>query len=254
MKLRVLGAFGAVGLGQRPAAFLLDERILIDGGTVTGALTVAEQLDVEHAIVSHAHLDHIAGLAYLAETLALVDATRPVTIASIEPVVETLRGGVFNDALWPDFARIPSPGAAVVRYRTLVADAEQRLGDLWVTPIRVNHTVPTVGFIVHDGTTGFVYSGDTGPTDELWTAARGLRGLRAIVLECAFPNRLHRLAEVARHLTPELLRRELAKLPADLPVWIYHVKPQFAEETAEELARIGDGRVMLLEQDKTYRL
>ena len=62
------------------------------------------------------------------------------------------------------------------------------------------------------------------------------------------------LAAVAGHLTPELLRREIDKLPADLPVWIYHVKPQFYDEIAGELARIDAARLTILEQDKTYTI
>lgn len=252
MKIRVLGAFGAEGLGQRPAAFLVNDRLLIDAGTVAGALAVPEQIVLEHALVSHSHLDHIVGLAYLTETLAFSDVRRPLTIASIEPVVEALRSAVFNNVVWPDFAQIPHADTPVMRYRTLIEDAEQRVGDLWVTPVAVNHVVPTSGFILHDGTSGVIYSGDTGPTDALWKAARGLRGLRAIILECAFPNRHAELAELAKHMTPDLIRRELDKLPADVPVWVFHVKPQFAEEVAEELARIDGERVSLLEQDKIY--
>lgn len=253
MKIRVLGAFGGEGLGQRPSAFLVNERLLIDGGSVTGALTVPEQLEIEHALVSHSHLDHIAGLAYLTDTLASYGSQRPVTLASLEPVVEALRSAVFNNVVWPDFAQIPE-GSPVIKYRSLIEGVEQRLGDLWVTPIPVTHTVPAAGFILHDGSTGLIYSGDTGPTRALWEAARGLRGLRAVILECAFPNRLAALAEIARHMTPDLIRRELGKLPADVPVWVFHVKPQFFEETAEELSRIDGGRVAVIEQDKTYEL
>src|SRR6058998_2773118 len=252
MKIRVLGAFGSEGLGQRPSAFLVNDKILIDGGSVSGALTVPEQLAVEHAIVSHAHLDHIAGLVYLSESLGFCEVGAAVTIASIDPVITALRAGVFNNTLWPDFSKIPHPDVPVVKYRTLIEDVEQRVGELWVTPVAVNHTVPTAGFIVHDGSTGIIYSGDTGPTEALWRTARGLQGLRAVILECAFPNRLGPLAEVAKHLTPALIRRELDKLPGNLPVLIYHVKPQFHEEIAEELERIGGGRVSILEQDRTY--
>src|SRR5438445_527889 len=109
-------------------------------------------------------------------------------------------------------------------------------------------------FIVHDGGTGFIFSGDTGPTEALWKAARGLRGLRAAFVECAFPNRMAKLAEVARHMTPDLLRRELDKLPPDLPVWIYHIKPQFYDEIVDELSRVDAGHIIVLEQDKTYTL
>jgi len=254
MKVRVLGAFGSEGLGQRPSAFLVNDRVLVDAGTVSGALTVPEQLDIEHALITHSHLDHVAGLAFLSETLACCGAQRPVTVTSTAAVVDALKTSVFNNVVWPDFARIPNASAPVVKYRTLVEEAEQRVGDLWVTPVAVTHTVPTVGFVIHDGTRGFVYSGDTGPTRALWTAARGLTGIRAVVLECAFPSRLAGLAEAAHHMTPALIQRELEKLPPEVPIWIYHVKPQFFEETADELARIGGGRVVMMEQDKTYSL
>ena len=55
-------------------------------------------------------------------------------------------------------------------------------------------------------------------------------------------------------MTPALIQRELDKLPPEVPIWIYHVKPQFFDETADELARIGGGRVVMMEQDKTYPL
>jgi ribonuclease BN (tRNA processing enzyme) len=253
MKIRVLGAYGAEGLTQRASAFLVNDRILVDAGTVTGALTVPEQIVIEHAIITHAHLDHVAGLAFLTETLACCGPSRPITITSLAPVVDAVRSGVFNNVVWPDFARIPSASEPVVKYRTLVEEAEQRVGDLWVTPVAVSHTVPTSGFIVHDGETGFVFSGDTGPTEALWRAARGLN-VKAVILECAFPNRLGAIAEASRHMTPARVRREMEKLPANVPVWIYHVKPQFAEETAEELARIDGAPLLMLEQDKIYSL
>src|SRR5919108_340880 len=248
MKIRVLGDYGAEGLGQRPTSFLVNDRILIDAGTVGGALPVSEQRLIEHALISHSHLDHVAGLAFLTESLAFSESrATPLTVASLEPVVNALRQGVFNNIAWPDFAQIPAE-APVMKYRTLVEEAEQRVGDTWITPVAVNHAVPTSGFIVHDGATGFLFSGDTGPTDALWKAARGLRGLRAAFVECAFPNRMAELAGVARHLTPDLLCRELDKLPAGIPLWVYHVKPQFYDEIAAELSRVDAARISIVEQ------
>jgi hypothetical protein len=73
-----------------------------------------------------------------------------------------------------------------------------------------------------------------------------------VILECAFPNRLAGLAAVARHMTPELIGRELDKIPADVPVLIFHVKPQFHDEIGEELSVVGGARITMLEQDRTY--
>jgi cAMP phosphodiesterase len=252
MKIRVLGAWGAEGLAQRPSAFLVNDTILIDGGTVGGALSRQEQVRIEHALISHAHLDHIAGLAFLTETMALCEAPKPLTISSLEPVVKSLRTTVFNDALWPDFTQIPSPDRPIVKYRGMVDEVEYPVGDLWVTPVAVNHTVACSGFIVHDETSGIVYSGDTGPTDALWKAAARLKTLRAVIIECAFPNRLDRLADVAKHMTPARIRRELDKLPGDAPVLIFHVKPQFHDEIGEELGQIAGHRISFMEQDKSY--
>jgi cAMP phosphodiesterase len=252
LKIRVLGAFGSEGMGQRPSAFLVDERVLVDAGTVGGALTVGEQVKIQHALISHAHLDHIAGLAFLTDTLAMMVPERQVTVSSIEPVIDSLRTHAFNDALWPNFTTIPSGSNPVLGFRSLPDEAEARIGDLWVTPVPVEHTVPTTGYIVHDGETGFLYSGDTGPTDRLWRVAREMRGLRALIVETAFPNRLDALARVSGHLTPDMLRREIDKMPPDVPIWIFHIKPQLFQETAEQLATIDPARIHTLEQGKTY--
>src|SRR5881398_2057120 len=139
MKFRVLGAFGGEGLGHRPSAFLINDRTLIDAGTVSSALTVPEQLSIEYALISHSHLDHVAGLVYLSETLGFCETGAAVTVTGIDPVVSTLRWSVFNNILWPDFSKIPHADVPVVKYRALVEDVEQRVADLWVTPVHVNH-------------------------------------------------------------------------------------------------------------------
>jgi ribonuclease BN (tRNA processing enzyme) len=235
MKIKVLGSYGSEGPGQRPSALLVDDRVLVDAGTVGGALTAAEQVDVEYALISHAHFDHIAGLCFLTDTLAML-------------------AHVFNDLVWPNFANIPTPANPVLAYRPMAENGEARVGELWVTPIQVEHTIPTAGFIVHDGETGFVFSGDTGPTRKIWQAAKEMRGLKAVIIETSFPSRMDGLAKASGHLTPEMLKRELDKAPPDVPVWVYHVKPQLYQETAEELAKIDSTRIHILEQGKTYTL
>jgi ribonuclease BN (tRNA processing enzyme) len=254
MKVRVLGAHGSEGLGCRPSSFLVDGRVLVDAGSVGGALGLEEQLAIEHALVSHSHLDHVAGLGFLSETLALVGATRPLVVTSIAPVLDALRSSFFNSVVWTDFSSIPSPEAPAVRYRELPQNVESEVGHLRVTPVAVNHTVPTAGYVVHDGRSGFVYSGDTGPTEALWEAARRVPQVKAVILECSFPNRCVAIAEVAKHLTPELVAREVEKLPPGVDVWIFHIKPIFREETAAELARVSGRRIVLLREDEVYEI
>src|SRR6266496_3654741 len=89
MKIKVLGSYGSEGPGQRPSALLVDDRVLVDAGTVGGALTAAEQIDIEYALISHAHFDHIAGLCFLTDTLAIFAPERRVTACILAPVLHS---------------------------------------------------------------------------------------------------------------------------------------------------------------------
>src|SRR3990172_5636905 len=128
MKIKVLGVFGSEGQGQRPSAFLVNDRMLVDAGSVPGALNIDEQREIEHALLSHAHLDHIVGLAFLTDTLDNQNAKRPVTPTMFAPVVDDLKKHAFNDRLWPDFTTIPTSQTAVLGYRTLTEAVESRVG------------------------------------------------------------------------------------------------------------------------------
>lgn len=255
MRLRVLGAYGSEAPnGKHPTAFLLNERILLDAGSVTSVLNVAEQDVIENVLLSHSHLDHVAGLGYLTEARALDGAERPLTLCSSAAVLTSLRNTFFNNVVWPDFSAIPSAAQPIIRYRALRLQVEHEIGGLYVTPIPVNHTVHTVGFIIREGDHSFVYSGDTGPTEALWQAARKQPEVRAVMIECSYPNRLGEVADVAKHLTPRLLEKEMAKLSPDARVMIFHIKPQFYAETAAELRRVNSERIILLEQGRTYKI
>src|SRR3972149_1403627 len=94
------------GCWWAPAPWAAGPRV--DAGTVGGALSVPAQIAVEHAILSHAHLDHTVGLAFLTDTLAMIAPERCITACSIAPVIAALRAHIFNDTLWPNFTVIPS--------------------------------------------------------------------------------------------------------------------------------------------------
>jgi ribonuclease BN (tRNA processing enzyme) len=257
VELRVLGSQGGSAPKRHLPGLLLDGTVLLEAGCVTSTLELGEQLEIRHVLLSHAHLDHTGGLAYLADNHCCARVSsgndQGLTVCSIAPVVEDLRDHFFNGRLWPDFSAIPSAGNPVVRLRTLRPGVSQPIGDhLAVTPVPVHHTVPTTGFIVDDGTGALVFSGDTGPTEGLWALAREMGNVRAIVVETSFPNRLEALAEVSGHLTPSLLARELDKMPP-CPVWVYHIKPMFYDETVNELSRL-DSRVRVLTDGEVHVL
>ena len=70
MKVRVLGCSGAIARECRTTSFLLDADILVDAGTGVGDLTLDEMVGIDHVLLTHSHLDHIAALPLMLDAIA----------------------------------------------------------------------------------------------------------------------------------------------------------------------------------------
>lgn len=119
MKLRVLGCSGGIGGRHlRTTSMLLDHDILIDAGTGVADLSIAELAVIDHVFLTHSHLDHIASLPLMIDTVA-DRRTRPLTVYSTPSVLTILRNHIFNWAIWPDFSEVPSPESPFLRYQNV---------------------------------------------------------------------------------------------------------------------------------------
>ena len=114
MKVRVLGCSGAIARDCRTTAFLIDQDTLIDAGTGVGDLTREEMLRIDDVFLTHAHLDHIACLPLMVDTIASGRAGRPLRVHALPHTLAALRQHVFNDLIWPDFTRLPCPDAPLL--------------------------------------------------------------------------------------------------------------------------------------------
>lgn len=256
MDLRVLGCHGGETATHRCPAFLVDQRLVLDAGSITGVLSLEEQRRIEFVLVTHAHLDHVRDLAMLSDTRTQQGGA-PLTVASTAGTLNVLREHFFNDRLWPDFSRIPSREQPTLIYRELTPGEATQLGEHAVTPVLVDHTVEACAFIVERGSSALAYSGDTGPTERLWRELAARPQLKALIMEVAFPNDQATLARVSGHHTPESLERELRKLPAihrDLPVFLFHIKPVFQQVVEQELSRIDARNITILNLGDEYLL
>jgi len=254
MKLRVLGPYGGELPGCYLSGFLLDESVLIDAGTISLVLDQKDQLKIEHVLISHPHLDHIAALPHMAVNVFANDSN-PVYIYGLKTTLEALNKHILNNLIWPDFTKINRPnGKAVFELCKMDEGVESKVGPYQVRPIRVNHPVPTCGFIItHEGKS-IAYSGDTGATDEFWEAVSDAPNLRGLLVEVSFPNRLQKLAEITGHLTPEGLRQELKKVRRKLnvPVIAFHIKPEYEKEIRKELKETEIPQAEVSKTDKVY--
>src|SRR3954469_781911 len=158
MKLRVLGCSGGIGGRHlRTTSFLVDSDILIDAGTGVGDLSLAELSLIDHIFITHSHLDHVASIPFLVDTVGGM-RSKPLTVHATRATTEILKNHLFNWAIWPDFTEIPTPEAPFLRYEELELGASFSLNERTITAIPARHTVPAVGYHLDSGAASLVFS------------------------------------------------------------------------------------------------
>ncbi|MFQ5895657.1 MAG: MBL fold metallo-hydrolase [Nitrospinota bacterium] len=251
IRLRVLGCYGGKEPRRNLTSFLLNDVLLVDAGAAASALTPEEQVRLEAVVLSHAHLDHVGELPFLADNIFGCKGSS-LKLVSVQPVLEDVKRHLLNDRIWPDFTALSAGSCPALELMAIEEGVEHQVGGVGLMAVEVNHVVNAVGYIFQDDSGGIVYTGDTGPTERLWEYARSVEDLRAILIEVSFPDRLRKVAESAKHLTPRMLQAEIRKMPPDVPIYLHHIKPRFYDEVIEEVKRLGEPRIQVLVQGETY--
>jgi len=241
MQVRVLGCSGAIAKDCRTTSFLVDGDLLVDAGTGLGDLTLAEMVGIDDVLLTHSHLDHVAALPLMLDAVA-TRRDKPLRVHALSATIDALRSHVFNNVIWPDFARIPSSDAPFVTFHPIAIGQTLQLGNRALKHVEVlpaAHTVPACGFAVRCASGGphWVFSGDTERNPPFWKRVNQL-DVGMLVIETAFSNREQSLAQRSLHLSPSTLAHELAQIAHDkrYPIYITHTKPA---ETAEIMSQIG---------------
>ena len=253
MKLRVLGCSGGIG-GRlmRTTSMLVDHDILIDAGTGLTELTLAEMAMIEHIFITHSHLDHLAALPLMIDSVADMH-DRPITLYATDATLEIIKNHIFNWAIWPDFSEIAIRQEAVMQYQTIRIGEPLRLGERTITAVPAEHTVPAVGYHLDSGQGSLVFTGDTTVNDAFWPVINRISNLKYLIIETAFSNRERRLAQTSKHLCPSMLAEELARLERDVSVFITHLKPGQVELIMGEIEEcIGDFRPKMLQNNQLF--
>jgi 3',5'-cyclic-nucleotide phosphodiesterase len=240
MDLRVIGCHGGETPKHRTSAFLLDDDLTLDAGSLTSGLELGAQCKLEACLVSHAHLDHIRDLATIADNRCQNECASLV-IAGTKGTIRILKKHFFNGLLWPDFSVIPTKmGKPTIEYLELHAEKPQTVAGRNVRAVMVDHTIEACGFIVQGKDGAIAYSGDTGPTTRLWELLNEVPDLKALLMEVSFPNKEQKVATISGHHTPRTLGAELKKYraPKNLPTLLYHIKPSFQAEVERECAAL----------------
>lgn len=246
IRLHVLGAGGALPTADRgPAAYWLEidgHGLLLDPGP--GALVrlvrepgAPDGVDTLPAVLlSHLHLDHAADLAPLLFALhsVLARPAPPLLVAGppgLAAYLDRLRE-LYGDWLAPRGREIEirevSPGEAV-----------RLAGGGRAECFAVDHPEDRfsrvcLGWTFSDAAgRRLVYSGDTGPSDEL---ARQARGCNLLLVECTTPDDL----AVAGHLSPAQVTALVRGAQPDLVV-LTHLYPLVARLAPDAVVQAASG-------------
>ena len=170
--------------------YLINGTVAIDAGSLGLYGTIAEQSRIKHVLITHSHLDHIGSASCLRIDAVYDGSGDCVQIYANAHVLDCVRKDVFNNRVYPDFFHISTFRPPYLEAHELTSGKPIEVAGLRITPVEVNHVVPTFGFVVEDDHSAVVFPSDTGPTDEIWKVARACPHLKAVFLECTFTESL----------------------------------------------------------------
>lgn len=240
MKLRILGCSGGIGGNMRTTSMLLDHDVLIDAGTGVGDLSLAEMVAIDHVFVTHSHLDHIASIPFMLDSVGFM-REKPLIVHATAETIAILKQHIFNWQIWPDFCEIPNALQPCLSFEPITLGKTVDLAGRKITPIPANHVVPAVGFQLDSGQASLVFSGDTTTCDAMWEAINRIENLKYLLVETAFSNAELELSIMSKHFCPSLLAKDILKLKRNPEVFITHLKPGEVELTMQEISECITG-------------
>ncbi len=254
MKITLVPSAVSVGGGSPGfflSSYLIDEVVAIDAGGLGLIDDLEAQQRIEHIFLTHSHIDHIASLPILLDSV-FQSGGRCITVHAGAATLESLRRDVFNNRVWPNFIEMSEKGTPFVKVALLEPGCPVEAGGLRITPLAVDHVVPTLGFLVESPGVTVAIPSDTRPTDSFWRAAGASPELKAVFLEASFPNAMSELAMISGHLTPATFAAEARKLSRPVPFIAVHIKPRFYDQVVAELHELGIPGLRIGRQGEVY--
>ena len=150
MKITLIPSAVSAGDGTRGfflSSYLIDGAVAIDAGGLGCLGDISAQSRIQHIFITHTHIDHNASLPILLENV-FRSSDQCVTIHAGEATLDSLQHDVFNDRIWPDFIKMSKHGLPFLKVETIEARRPVEVCGLRLTPIPVDHVVPTFGFLV----------------------------------------------------------------------------------------------------------
>ena len=242
---------GSPSARQHLACLVVNDLVAVDAGSLAMAANDEIRRQLRDVVLTHAHLDHIAGLPlYIDDLFASLD--KPIKVHALKEVIEILERDVFNWSVFPRFSELHSAAGPPLVYDPVEFNDEFSVSSLRFKLFPADHKVPSAGVTVQEGEATVAITGDTATLSGLATAVSDVRGLNAILVECAFPDELAEIAKNSHHMTPALLADQLRRLEAPCPVYVINIKPRYRDQVVQQLDRLNLANVEVMSIGKPY--
>jgi cAMP phosphodiesterase len=253
IRMQLAGCSGGIGgHGRQTTSYLLNDTVLIDAGTGLGTLSLEAMASIDHVVLTHAHLDHIACLPLLVDSVAAV-RNAPLQVWALPDVIAILRAHIFNNQIWPDFTVIPDAVNPFMQLNPL-PNTGITLAGLQFTALPALHGIPACGYRVTKGNATLAFSGDTSDCNAFWQAVLEDSAITAVIVECSYPSTMATMADLSMHMHAGALAQRLSALPSHVASVVIHRKPGFEEAIATELtAALSDRDVRLPHPGEVYQ-
>ena len=258
MEIKILGCSGGRTPNTDLTSYLIDDSLLVDTGAAATMMALELQESLVDILVTHAHLDHILGIAHIYGNTR-DSRVRPLEIYGTEPVLRVVRENLMNKQICSSY-HIGEKELPKINYHSIALEIPFRVGSYEVEAFPVSHTPGSVAYRVTDEEHTFFFTGDTGRTDRIWHWLKKNGMVDCLIAEASFPNRMQELADLSAHLSPQTLIESLVKgeVSSDDKVYIVHLKPAFQDELIQELKEetdwnlipINTGDIIKLEKGK----
>src|ERR1044071_238591 len=144
MRLQLLpdtiDADGRASRRQHLMSIVIDDRVAIDAGSLALSCSDLQRRQIRDVILTHPHLDHVAGLPLFIDDL-FATLTEPVRVHATDEVIEILERDIFNWSVYPRFSELMNKAGRVVEYREFKQGSRFSAAHLTVTSVPVNHKV-----------------------------------------------------------------------------------------------------------------
>lgn len=256
MKLQMLPSSidesGLASSRQHLLSIIVDDKVAVDAGCLAFSCTDLHREQVRDIVLTHTHLDHIAGLPMYIDDL-FSKLTEPIIIHATREMIDILETHVFNWAIYPRFSELSNEFCRVVEYREFDRGSVFDVKHLTFQCVGVNHKVSANGYVVSNDSSAVAITGDTAETDEFWQVCNVAPNLKAVLVECAFPDELSDLATISDHLSPERLKIELQKFSrSDIPIYLINIKPMYRDRVIAQIEKANIPNVSILELGRVY--